>query len=96
MSLLACFLGCSFGSFRKGPLLLAFHLRFFFFDVDHFFFKYLLNLLQYCFYFMFCFVFWPQGMWDPRPRMEPRPPALEGKPSSLDHQGSSSDTLSSP
>ena len=29
--------------------------------------KYLLNLLQYCFCFMFCFVlfFWPRDMWDP-------------------------------
>ena len=34
----------------------------FFFDVDHFF-KSLLNLLPYCFCFMFL-VFWPRGMWD--------------------------------
>jgi len=33
-----------------------------FFDVDHVF-KSLLDLLQYCFCFMFCF-FWPQIMWD--------------------------------
>ena len=34
------------------------------FDVDHFFLKPLLNLLQYCFCFMFCFVFKLRGMWD--------------------------------
>ena len=29
------------------------------------FFKSLLNLLQYCFCFMFFWFFWPRGMWDP-------------------------------
>ena len=36
--------------------------RFSFFDMDHLL-KSLLNLLQFCFCFMFCF-FWPGGMWD--------------------------------
>ena len=36
---------------------------FFFFDVDLYFLKSLLNLLQYCFCFMF-WCFWPRGMWD--------------------------------
>ena len=34
------------------------------YDHVYIFFKSLLNLLQYCFCFMFL-VFWPQGMWDP-------------------------------
>ena len=43
-------------------------------------FKVLLNLLQYC----FCFMFWffghkVCGIWAPRPGMEPAPPALEGE-----------------
>ena len=33
-----------------------FYFQFFFFDVGDFFFKSLLNLLQYCFCFMLCFV----------------------------------------
>ena len=51
-----------------------------FFDVDHFFKKSLLNLLQYC----FCFMFWlvgckACGILAPRPGIEPSPPALEGE-----------------
>ena len=41
---------------------LELHPRPYFFDVDHFL-KSLLNLLPYCFCFMFL-VFWPRGMWD--------------------------------
>ena len=42
--------------------------------------KSLLNLLQYCFSFMFCF-FWPRGIWilAHRPGIELTPPALEGE-----------------
>ena len=51
------------------------------------FYKPLLILLQYCFYFMcffFCFCFWLPGMWGlwvfvPQPRIEPTSPASEGK-----------------
>ena len=43
----------------KNNFTMIFFLRFFFFDVDHFL-KSLLNLLQYCFCFMFWF-FWPGG-----------------------------------
>ena len=52
---------------------------FFFFDVGHFF-KVFIDLLQYCFCFMFSF-FWPLGMWTlaPRPGIEPASPALKGK-----------------
>ena len=53
---------------------------FFFFWCGPFFLKSLLNLLQYCFYFMF----WPFGPKScgtlaPWPGIEPAPPALEGK-----------------
>ena len=47
------------------------------------FLKPLLNLLQYCFYFMFVF-FWPWGMWN----LSSPPPALEGDSWPLDWQGS--------
>ena len=44
------------------------------------FLKFLLNLLQYCFCFMFCFI-GPEacGILAPRPGIEPTPPALEGE-----------------
>ena len=53
---------------------------FFFFKVFFFngpFLKSLLNLLQYC----FCFIFCPRTMWDLNspPGMEPSPPVLEGE-----------------
>ena len=42
--------------------------------------KSLLNLLQYCFYFMFWFFGQEAcGILAPRPRIEPTPPALEGE-----------------
>ena len=48
------------------------------------FLKFLLNFLQYCFCFIFCFLegfFWLQGMWDPNPLpgIEPPAPELEGE-----------------
>jgi len=54
-------------------------LRFFFFWCGQFL-KSLLNLLQYCFCFMFCF-FWPQCMWDlgSQPGIEPTSPVVEGE-----------------
>ena len=52
-------LGCGPDRFRKQPTEFLF-LRIFFFPVD-FFFKSLLNLLQYCFSFIF-WVFWSQIM----------------------------------
>ena len=50
-----------------------------FLNVDHFL-KFLLNLLQYC----FCFMFWifghkACGVLALQPGIEPAPPALEGK-----------------
>ena len=52
---------------------------FFFLDVDHFL-KSLLNLLQYCFCFMFySFGREARGLLAPRPVIEPAPPALEGE-----------------
>ena len=65
-------------------------LRFFFWCGPFFFFKSLLNLLQYRFCFMFCF-FWPWGMWDvaPQQRIQPASPALKGKVfTTRDRQGS--------
>ena len=52
---------------------------FFFFDVDHFL-KSLLNLLQFCSHFMFCF-FGPDecGILASRAGIEPAAPALENK-----------------
>ena len=53
---------------------------FFFFEVDHFF-KSLLNLLQYCYCFMFSCFFGCKtcGILAPWPGIEPAPPVLEGK-----------------
>ena len=50
-----------------------------FLDVDHFL-KSLLNLLQYCFCFIFRF-FGPEtcGILAPQPGIKPVPPSLEGK-----------------
>ena len=45
------------------------------------FLKCLLNLLQYCFHFMACFVFFGPEAWGnlaPSPGIEPDPPALAG------------------
>ena len=53
-------LGCGPDRFRKQPTEFFLFLRIFFFPVD-FFFKSLLNLLQYCFSFIF-WVFWSQIM----------------------------------
>ena len=52
---------CVFGSLCSSQKT-SFFLRTFFFNVDLFFSKSLLNFLQYCFCFMFCF-FGLQGMW---------------------------------
>ena len=50
--------------------------RFVFFNMDYFL-NLLLNLLQYC----FCFMFWPQGMWDLNSQTSDQTctPALEGE-----------------
>ena len=69
---------------------------FFFFDVDIFL-KSLLNLLQYCFCFMpSCFGHEAcgqntrvQSRFNPRPGIEPTPPALEGKVSTTGPPGKS-------
>ena len=81
-------------------ILTALSVFFFLIDFCHFFFKIfwcgqflksLLNLLQYC----FCFIFWffdLEAYWilAPQPRIEPVPPALEGEVLTLDHQRSPS------
>ena len=47
---------------------------------DHFFFKPLLHLLQYHFYFMFwCFVWEACEILAPQPGVKPMPSALEGE-----------------
>ena len=66
------------------PLKLAWAEFFFFFfgvcNVDHFFFKPLLNLLQYCICFMFQFLGHQAcGILVPWPGIEPTPPGVEGK-----------------
>ena len=38
-------------------------------------------------FLLYILVFWPRGMWDLRPVIEPAPPSLEGK-EPLDCQGS--------
>ena len=60
-------------------LLFSFFIKDFFFNVDRFL-KSLLNLLLYC----FCFMFWffgheACGILAPRPRIEPTASALEGE-----------------
>ena len=52
-------LSCLLESFYMPGMVLSFLHPFFFFLMWTIFF----NLLQYCFCFMFCFL-WPQGMWD--------------------------------
>ena len=68
--------------------------KIFFFDVGHFL-KFLLNLLQYCFCFMFCFVFGHKagGISAPQSGIKPASQALEVKSQPLDHQGSPSGIL---
>ena len=50
------------GSYSKFPLTVL-HMIIFMFQCYSFFFKSLLNLLQYCFYFMFCFLS-TGGIWN--------------------------------
>ena len=59
----------------------------------HFFSKSLLNLLQYCFCFMFWFIFGRKacGILAPQPGIEPVPPALEGEVLSTGPPGRSQD-----
>ena len=62
------------------PVDISFFFLRFIFDVDHFF-KASLNLLQYCFLFIFWFlaVRHMSGILAPQPETELTPPALEGK-----------------
>ena len=61
----------------------------FFLDVYHFF-KSLLNLLQYCFYFMFwLYGHETHGILAPQPGIEPALPALEGEVITSGHPGKS-------
>ena len=58
------------------------------------FFKSLLNLLQYCFFFMFCFFGQEScGILVPRPGIKPTPPALQADSLPLDYQGSPRESL---
>ena len=70
--------------------------KIFFFDVGHFL-KFLLNLLQYCFCFMFCFVLFlatrQMGSQLPSQGSNPRPRHWKVKSQPLDHQGSPSGIL---
>ena len=55
------------------------HVEFFFFLMWTIF-KVFIELLRYCFYFMFwCFGYEAYGILVPRPGMEPASPALEGE-----------------
>jgi len=67
------------GSYSKFPLTVL-HMIIFMFQCYSFFFKSLLNLLQYCFYFMFCFLS-TGGIWNFSSSTRDRTciPALEGK-----------------
>ena len=62
--------------------------KIFFFDVGHFL-KFLLNLLQYCFCFMFCFVFGHKagGISAPQSGIKPASQALEGEVSTAGPPG---------
>ena len=67
--------------FKQCEFLKASHIKLFsLFFLTWFIFQSLLNLLQYC----FCFMFWffgheARGIMAPRPRTEPTAPALEGE-----------------